>query len=270
MVDSYFSGVMMLSKPAKRSTRFLISVVFGIALLFRVYALQQGYFKNQSAVSSQQAVESSVTRSGLTPEQIAVSQTIQAGIVSQELRQPSQNLDVLYQDAAIADLELRKIAQEFATLTAGTLVLPPGGLKGRRRAEEKIQTEYNGDASRITDLARLSIEYDSLSQLYEALNLIPESANLVRMKDRFIKPTPGGYRDILLNLKLSNQHIAEVQLTLKLINKIRFGEGFKLYQQVRQIQSKAMAENRELTAAEHEKIDDLNQKSQALYDAALN
>ncbi len=257
-------------KPLKMSTRFLISAGFGVGLLFGVYELQQQNPWHSPQISQEQRVESQISVSGLTSEQIGISQTVQAQIVPQELRQQSQDLEVLYQDAAIASLELQNIANELATLTAGTIVLPPGGLKGRKRAEEKIQVEYNGDAARITDLARLSIEYDSLHQLYQTLQLLPESVNLVRMKDRFINPTPGGYRDILLNIRLSNQHIAEVQLTLKSINQIRFGEGYQIYQQVRKIQTQAMSENRELTLTETEKIRDLNQRSQQLYNAALD
>lgn len=256
-------------KPSKIRTYFLISALLGVGLLSGVYALQQRNLENLSSVSSQQTLESQTSISGLTAEQISLSQTVQAQIVSQELQQNSQNLDQLYQEAAIADLELQKIANELATLTEGTVVLPPRGLKGRKRAEEKIQLEYNNDASRITDLARLSIEYETLKQLYEALKFSPESFEIVRIKDRFIKPTPGGYRDILLNVKLSNQHIAEVQLTLKSINEVRFGEGFKLYQQVRQILNLAQLENRELTTTELQKIDELNDRSQKLYDAAL-
>ncbi len=256
-------------KLSKISTRFLIPTVLGVGLFSGVYALQQRTADNLSSVSSQQTVESQVSVSGLTAEQVSISQTVQAQIVSQELRQNSQDLDQLYQEAAIANLELKNLANQLATRTGGKVVLPPGELKGRKRAEEKINLEYQGDASRITDLARLSIEYDSLNQLYEALKISPESIKIVRMKDRFVKPTPGGYRDILFNIQLSNQHIAEVQLTLKSINQVRFGEGYKLYKQVREILNLAMLENRELTAAEQQKISELNLASQKLYDAAL-
>lgn len=260
---------MMLLKPSKIPNRFLISAVLGISLLSGTYGLQQRFIENISSISSQKTVESQVSLSGLTPEQISISQTVQSQIESQELRQNSQDLDQLYQEAAIANLELQNIANELATMTGGKVVLPPGGLKERKRTEEKIKFEYNGDASRITDLARLSIEYDSLTQLYEALTVSPESFNIVRMKDRFLKPTPGGYRDILLNIKLSNQHIAEVQVTLTSINKVRFESGYKIYNQVRQIQNIAQVENRELTTAELQKINELNRASQLLYEQAL-
>ncbi len=69
--------------------------------------------------------------------------------------------------------------------------------------------------------------------------------------------------------KLSNHHIAEVQLNLKSINQVRFGKGYQVYQKIRQIQVKAMNENRLLTIAESEEIEQLNSESQQLYNAAL-
>lgn len=254
----------------KISTRFLIPLFVGVGLVSGVYQLQQRTNWQSSFVSTSQVVKSDPSNIGLTPQQIQISQTVQSRILSQELRQNSNDLNQLYQQAAIADIELQNIAQEWAKMTGGTVVLPPGGLKGRERAEEKIRMDYNGDASRITDLTRLSIEYDSLEELYHALKALPETVNLVRLKDRFIQPTPGGYRDILLNLKLSNQHIAEIQLNLKSINQVRFGEGYQLYQKIRQIQVQAMNEQRALTLAETQEIDALNQASKKLYDGALH
>jgi hypothetical protein len=254
----------------KASTRFLIPLLVGVGLVSGVYALQQHTDWQSSLVSTSQFVKSDPSNTGLTPQQIQISQTVQSQIPSQEIRQNYNDLNQLYQQAAIGDIELQNIAQEWAKMTGGTVVLPPGGLKGRKRAEEKIRMDYNGDASRITDLTRISLEYDSLEQLYQALQAIPETANLVRFKDRFMQPTPGGYRDILLNLKLSNQHIAEIQLNLKSINQVRFGEGYPLYRKIRQIQVQAMNENRTLTPAEIQEIDALNQASKNLYDAALH
>jgi hypothetical protein len=234
----------------KVSTRFFIPLLVGVGLVSVVYELQQRTDWQSSFVYTSQIVQSDRLNTGLTPQQITISKTVQKRILSQEIWQNSNDLNQLYQQAAIADIELQNIAQEWAKMTGGTVVLPPGGLKGRERAEEKIRMDYNGNASQITDLTRLSIEYDSLEQLYYALKALPETVNLVRLKDRFIQPTPGGYRDILLNLKLSNQHIAEIQLNLKSINQVRFGEGYQLYQKIRQIQLQAMNENRPLTLAE--------------------
>ncbi|MGB3404709.1 MAG: hypothetical protein WBA77_18640 [Microcoleaceae cyanobacterium] len=247
----------------KISTRFFIPLLMGIGLVLGSYELKF------SLVSNNKINSSVAENTGLTSEKTQISQTIKSRVLPQILQQKYSNLDVLYQQAAIADIELQNIAKKWANITEGTVVLPPGGLKGRRRAEEKIKMDYEGDASKITDLARISIEYDSLEQLYFALQAIPETVKLVRIKDRFIQPTPGGYRDILLNVKLSNQHIAEVQLNLKSINQVRFGKGYQLYQQIRQIQVNAMNENRELSLAEQQEIEKLNQESQKLYDAAL-
>ncbi|MGF1495064.1 MAG: hypothetical protein ACFBSC_21990 [Microcoleaceae cyanobacterium] len=217
----------------------------------------------EAATSSTEAVPP-----GLTAEQVALSQRVQAQVLQGERQQNSQDLDQLYKDAAVADVELQQVATELADMTNGKVILPPGGLKGRERAEEKINLEYDGDASRITDLARLSLEYISLEELYQALEAVPEKVTIVHFKDRFIKPTVGNYRDILLNVKLSNGHVAEMQLTLDEINKARFGEGYKIYQEVRGIQAKAVMEDRPLTAEESQRVEELTRQAEVLYDEA--
>ncbi|MDY7023416.1 MAG: hypothetical protein SWJ54_19030, partial [Cyanobacteriota bacterium] len=81
----------------KIRTIFLTSALVGVGLFSGVYALQQRNLENLSSFSSQQTFESTTSTSRLTAEQISLSQTVQAQIVSQELRQNSQNLDQLYQ-----------------------------------------------------------------------------------------------------------------------------------------------------------------------------
>ncbi|MGL5081692.1 MAG: hypothetical protein ACRC8A_09410 [Microcoleaceae cyanobacterium] len=223
----------------------------------------------RSATVERQANEPQATPDALDSKYVEISQRVQAQVPQQKLYQTSKDLDELYQAAAVADVELQKIAQELAQLTQGTVVLPPEGLKGRERTQEKIMVEYDGDASRITDLTRLALEYDSLDEIYNSLETVVNRTQAVRMKDRFIDPTPGGYRDILLNVKLSNGHIGEIQLTLSQINEARFSQGHKLYEEVRGIQAKAMMGNRSLTPEESQRIETLNQASEKLYGEAL-
>ena len=37
----------------------------------------------------------------------------------------------------------------------------------------------------------------------------------VKPKDRFAKPTPAGYRDMLWNVKFSNGHVGELQIQME-------------------------------------------------------
>lgn len=184
------------------------------------------------------------------------------------VRQSSSDLDELYVEAAIAFEELSKITHGLANMMNGVAKVPPG-LKGKERTLEKIATEYGGDAGQIMDLARSSILFDKMADLEKALAHIEGNLEVVRKKDRFASPKDG-YRDILLNVKTSNGHICEMQLHLKEIHDIKeHGVGHKLYDVVRGLEAKSVAENRPLTPSEIAKIDDAKKQMKAAYDAAF-
>jgi ppGpp synthetase/RelA/SpoT-type nucleotidyltranferase len=197
-----------------------------------------------------------------------ISQAIEAKLKGVTVRQPSNDLDELYKQAPDADKELRKIATEIAKQTQGEAVLVR--LKSRQRAEEKINADYGGDASRVLDISRATIKFGTVDDLYQALVKIDSSPNIkiVRMKDRFLKPGLDGYRDLLLNLKMPNGFITELQLHLKQILAVK-KEGHKIYTEMQAIDRKAEAEKRDFTAAELEQKKRLMEQSEALYNQAF-
>ena len=103
----------------------------------------------------------------------------------------------------------------------------------------------------------------------EGLGKSKETLTLVREIDRFAKPTPAGYRDILLNVKLSNAHNAELQLHLQQIMDVKNGVGHKLYEEVRLIERAAKEAARALTPEETAKVDKILEESRVHYDAAF-
>jgi hypothetical protein len=145
--------------------------------------------------------------------------------------------------------------------------LIPSSLKRRERTQEKIQSDYDGDASRITDLARSSVICENPQQVYKALGELESQFKVVRVKDRFEKPV-NGYRDMLVNLEMSNGHIVEVQLHVRSVMEVKNGSGHKLYEESRSIYAKAKTENRPLTAQEAETVGRLEQQQKQLYDDA--
>ena len=72
--------------------------------------------------------------------------------ISNPLKQTTNNLDELYQQAAQAQPDLNRVTQKVASQLGGEALIPET-LKARERAMEKIVADYDGDASRITDLA---------------------------------------------------------------------------------------------------------------------
>jgi len=211
----------------------------------------------------------------LTPEQLSISlwarEVVAARSGGKVTRQHTRNLDALYREAAVADKDLRQMTFEVASCTGGTAVFPPGGgLKGRKRAEEKIETELGGDASLLMDIARSSVEYDDVDQVYRALQFIlGQGYGVVRLKDRALEPLPSGFWDIHLNLRMPNGHIAELQLHLKKIREYSIEKGHKHYERIRAIKARAVREKRPLSSEERATIDRLNHEQRRVYQEAF-
>ena len=218
----------------------------------------------------------------LTAEQLALSERIRAAMPEEKPTQPGFDparkedpayqeayLDKLYADATVAKAELKGMTEKIAAATGGTAAFRPGD-KERQRSGEKIQSDYGGDASQLVDLASSKIVYDNLEDLYKGLAAAEKEfgAQIVRVKDRFIKPVPSGYRDILMNVKMSNGHVAEFRLHLKQVDEQADTEH-ALYRVGRSLEPVAQEQKRPLTQEEAALKTGLNRESQKLYEKAL-
>lgn len=177
------------------------------------------------------------------------------------------NLDELYKYAKISDKELKRITKEIAKRTSGKVKF--ASIKNKKRALEKIGSDYKGDTSQLLDIARASIVFNKKEDIYRAAYEIAKNCEIVRIKDRFIKPGPVGYRDIMINIKTSDGHIVEMQLHLKSILKAKALETVN-YNRIRTIESIAKKEGRALTSREVNEIFNLRKESSKLYENALN
>lgn len=204
---------------------------------------------------------------GLTPEQAAVSKRTRGDTPDRKPRQQTDDLDQIYREAAAADVELKQLTEEIAAQTGGEAGFRPGGLKGRDRAQQKIDSDYEGDASQLVDVAGAKLVFDTVDDLYKALDLIRDRGLIIRFKDRFVKPQRSGYRDILMNVELSNGHVAELRLHLRSIDDAAKHEHL-LYQERRTIEAEAETENRPLTPEEAARIETLLEQGSAVYDDA--
>jgi hypothetical protein len=134
---------------------------------------------------------------------------------------------------------------------------------------DKVDTEYGGDVSKLTDLARSSLEYRSLDDVYRGLDQLRARFEIVRVKDRFETPTPEGYRDILVNLRTSNGHVVEVQLHMQQVLEVKGGVGHHIYDEIRTMRANAVRESRPLTPEENARIAELAAQSREAYEAAI-
>lgn len=211
----------------------------------------------------------------LTPKQLSISlwarEVVAEKVGGKVPRQDTRNLDALYGDAVVADKNLKRMTRTIAEGTGGTPVFPPGGgLKGKKRAREKIEVELGGDASALMDISRSSIEYDNVDQVYQALEFIlHQGYEVVRVKDRALAPLHSGFWDIHLNLLMPNGHIAELQLHLKEIRQYSILKGHELYVKIRDMEAGAVRENRQLTLEEQATIDQFNCEQRRVYRAAF-
>lgn len=187
---------------------------------------------------------------------------------AEEITQKSKDLNQLYKDAAVAQHQLATDTKAIADAHHCTTMIPPE-LKGRPRAEEKIRTDYNNDASRILDLARASIVCTKAADVTATLAALKHKygAGVVRVKDRFAKPV-NGYRDIMTNVKMANGHIVELQIHLKAILDVKGGVGHKLYEKIRSLVAKASDQKRELEDDEVEAIAAAEAQMKKAYDDA--
>lgn len=208
--------------------------------------------------------------------------------------QPDKNPDTLFKHAKEAhDLQLnwlnhgkgldkdigakvvrgdKKPLKEFLADLAEQLDKPGpvvviGPMKSQERSKEKVEADFGGDWSRLTDAVRASVAVDSFDQLDEVVKKLKKAGlKLARKpKDRFANPTEAGYRDMLLNVKYPNGHVGELQLHLKPVLKAK-DQGHKFYEEVRSIEAKASKEGRkEMTADELRIVNEANKKSRDLY-----
>lgn len=119
----------------------------------------------------------------------------------------------------------------------GYLFVAP--LKGAKRAKEKCDADYGGDWSQLRDIVRGTISVPSMGHIKQALEHM-KSAGLEiaqKPKNRFEKPTPEGYRDLMTFVKLPNGMVAELQLHVKSMTQAK-EKGHKDYEITRTLQGK--------------------------------
>ncbi len=184
--------------------------------------------------------------------------------------QPSHDLNLLLyaigpQAKVVYDKVLKRVANE-AKPNAIPLDAP---VKQKARSVEKIESDYNGDVSRLLDVVRGSLLWEHPNDIYANLPLLNATYRVVRMKDRIAVPMPTGYRSINLNLLVDKNScfLSEMQLTVKALEDA-YEPTHKYYEELRTIAAKASIENREMTAAEKARYAELEAIIKEIYEAA--
>ncbi|GMI15386.1 hypothetical protein TrLO_g6724 [Triparma laevis f. longispina] len=155
------------------------------------------------------------------------------GIRDATLRQPADNIESLYSLSGMAREVMRgALAKEWvldkniSTPVDGTAVewveeaVDPG-LKGKESALRKIRDKYDGDASQMKDICRVSLIYTGLGGIHRGLKGLQalEGWVMVSCKNKYASPTPLGYADIncLFSVPVKDKPpvLCEVQLHMQ-------------------------------------------------------
>mmetsp|Transcript_58167 Transcript_58167/g.152916 ORF Transcript_58167/g.152916 Transcript_58167/m.152916 type:complete len:1521 (-) Transcript_58167:439-5001(-) len=116
-------------------------------------------------------------------------------------------------------------------------------IKSTERSLEKILRSYQKDATRLVDICRASLVFESVVDLIACLNTMwLDDVDLLRVKNRldpdYDSSRSAGYRDVCVNIHLRNpisrllgldQHVCEVQLILQPFAELKSSKGHHRY-----------------------------------------
>ncbi|MBX7226142.1 MAG: hypothetical protein K1X55_08925 [Chitinophagales bacterium] len=183
--------------------------------------------------------------------------------------QNTSNLDELYAAAEVANGELKILTEKLAIKTKGKAGFRRedvnNGLKDKKRVLEKLSEYENESANNILDIAGSKIVYNNLDEVYEALNVIKDEVTILRIKDRFLNVLSSRYRDILMNIKMSNGHIVEFRLHLKAMDEAS-NLSHPLYEEYRTLES--LSKKRALTDVELKRMNFLDDEQIRIHNNA--
>lgn len=115
------------------------------------------------------------------------------------------------------------------------------GLKKAGRTEEKLVTETRRNQGgtlapqNLWDLLRATVVVATPADVAAAIEAVKQKFEVVRVKDRFATPTDAGYRDVLINVRLPDGLVAEVQINIPSMIKAK-SSGHKLYAMTRSME----------------------------------
>jgi hypothetical protein len=138
----------------------------------------------------------------------------------------------------------QKILNIAARTGATGQMLAP--IKGIKRAAEKLALEENYQVDNIKDLLRSTIVVDSYAEAPAIIDEIRKEFDVVRIKDRAgagvtgdkveasDRQKFGGYADVLINIRMPNGTVGEIQINTPAMLAAKDGQGHKLYEAARE------------------------------------
>jgi DdrB-like nuclease len=163
---------------------------------------------------------------------------IAVGEIKKTIKQPKiNNLDELYKKAEGNYKELKRLTEKTSKKYNATAWFRPNDqeLKSKERSKQKIEG-YGGDASQLKDVIASTVSFKTEKEMYRALEEFDREHGVLDLRDRFKKPLPTGYRDILMVVRLKDGALAEIQFTKdRLFEAKEHGAGHELYKLWREL-----------------------------------
>merc|ERR1711988_1124566 len=120
--------------------------------------------------------------------------------------------DLLAEAEEAQPIMLESMRKAIAAFPGSHFVAGP--LKREERIVEKVEKEYGGNYARVVDVVRASVVFQNAADLARLIGSLSDDeateVKVVRVKDRFSIPVSGGYRDMLLNVR-----VGELQLHIE-------------------------------------------------------
>lgn len=193
-----------------------------------------------SEASERAAEDVNWSQSGMTPESREkaldeIQKDLSKAVPPEEDDQPTDDVDLLIDLANKAEPVFKETIEKIAKLVNGQSVYPPKtAVKGKARILEKAQLDYGGKVSEVKDMLRATIQTETIEDARIAAQtfIARMGENVLRVKDKIIS-VDRGYRDILINFRTENGIVSEVQFNARPMIREKFGEGHKLYEEIR-------------------------------------
>lgn len=155
--------------------------------------------------------------------------------ISKELKpkQPVNSLDEVYKLVQEAYPDFESYVKDFAEKFGGTVKSRPKNsegtfLKEKSRASRKITSDDGPET--ILDISGFTINFPNLEKIFIAADELFEREEALRIKDRINKPNDDGYRDLLLNVRMKNGAIMELQLNTNQVQEAKDILGHIIYE----------------------------------------
>ncbi|MCR4819030.1 MAG: hypothetical protein K5841_08760 [Fretibacterium sp.] len=150
-----------------------------------------------------------------------------------ELRQKDvTTIEELYAKNKEAEAEfhalMTSLSDEF-----GAELLERKQPKSEKRVREKVEKNYDGDYSRVTDILAATLVFDTEEKILAAAEALKSRKYIVQFTDRWTVIKGSGYRDFQFKIALSNGVIAELQLHHRKIAEVNSYLAHSLYEFVR-------------------------------------